>query len=282
LIAVKRGRRRARDRESGTLSTRVRRVWEVVTTTLALLTAIYLVLNTIEPTRMVLERYVLKLNVEALTAIVAIMLEVAIVAVYQLGRQVRTMRTELGPRKETQIVDDVGGVVDAVKRLSRTGRRSERTLEVLGLTLNTTWPQLVPWVTGHDAPAHWRITLYSLDPAFVEGTDELPDHWAGEAARSQERIRALAEEEAEDLAHRRIKLELRTYACVPVVHGFRLGNGDLFLAYLQWTEAGGIRPFEFYEHIPRDDTSPRANRYRDLFDSWLSRAAAKTTTPHAA
>lgn len=127
LIAVKRGRRRARDRESGTLSTRVRRIWEVVTTTLALLTAIYLVLNTIEPTRMVLERHVLKLNVEALTAIVAIMLEVAIVAVYQLGCQVRAMRAELGPRKDTQIVDDVGGVVAAVKRLSRTGRRSERT-----------------------------------------------------------------------------------------------------------------------------------------------------------
>jgi hypothetical protein len=61
-----------------------------------------------------------KLNVEALTAIVAIMLEVAIVGVYQLGRQVRTMRAELGPRKDTQIVQDDGGVVDAVKRLSRT------------------------------------------------------------------------------------------------------------------------------------------------------------------
>ena len=276
---MKRGRRRAKDRESGTLSTRVRRIWEVVTTTLALLTAVYLVLNTIEPTRMVLERYVLKLNVEALTAIVAIMLEVAIVAVYQLGRQVRTMRAELGPRKDTQIVDDVGGVVDAVKRLSQTGRRSERTLEVLGLTLNTTWPQLAPWVTGHDAPAHWRITLYSLDPAFVEGTS---DYWSSEAARSQERIRALAAEEADDLAHRRIKLELHTYACLPVVHGFRLGNGDLFLAYLQWTEAGSVRPFEFYEHIPREDISPRANRYRDLFDSWLNRAARKPTTQQTA
>lgn len=279
---MKRGRRRAKDRESGTLSTRVRRIWEVVTTTLALLTAVYLVLNTIEPTRMVLERYVLKLNVEALTAIVAIMLEVAIVAVYQLGRQVRAMRTELGPRKDTEVVDDVGAVVDAVKRLSLTGRRSERTLEVLGLTLNTTWPQLASWVTGHDAPAHWRITLYSLDPEYVRRSGELPAHWADEAGRSQQRVRALAEEEADDLAHRRIKLDLRTYACLPVVHGFRLGNGDLFLAYLQWTEAGTIRPFEFYEHIPRADTSPRANRYRDLFDSWLNRAAAKTTEPKAA
>ncbi|WP_113697558.1 hypothetical protein [Amycolatopsis albispora] len=272
-----RGRRRAKKRESGTLSTRVRRIWEVVTTTLALLTAVYLVLNTIEPTRMVLERYVLKLNVEALTAIVAIMLEVAIVAVYQLGRQVRAMRAELGPRQDTRIVNDVGAVVDAVKRLSAEGRRSERTLDVLGLTLNTTWPQLAAWLTGHDAPSHWRITLYSLDPAYLERSDELPGYWSSEAARSQERIRERAEEEAEDLAHRRIKLELRTYACLPAVHGFRLGNGDLFLAYLQWTEAGSIRPFEFYEHIPREDQSARANRYRDLFDSWLARAATKAT-----
>jgi hypothetical protein len=273
-------RRRARGKrsEASTLSTRVRRIWEGVTTGLALLTAIYLVLNTIEPTRLVLERYVLKLNEQTLAAIVAIMLEVAIVAIYQLGRQVRSMRAELAPKTEPVIVRDIGAVLDTVKRLSADGRRGERTLEVLGLTLNTTWPQLAAWLTAHDEPTHWRITLYCLDPAYIEGSRELPDYWSAEAERSVGRIRSLLAEEAEDLRHRRVEVDLRTYSCMPVVHGFRLGNGDLFLAYLQWAESGGIRPFDFYERIPREDTSSRANHYRDLFDSWLNRAAAKATT----
>ncbi|RZQ60264.1 hypothetical protein [Amycolatopsis suaedae] len=266
-------RRVARQREDRTpLSGRVRRVWEVVTTGLALITAIYLVLSTIEPTRLILERYVLKLNVEVLTAIVAIMLEVAIIAVYQLGRQVRKLRTELAPRVHGQVVYDVSTVVEAVRRLGADGRRGERTLEVLGLTLNTTWPQLAAWLTGHESPSRWRITLYCLDPEFAETCDELPGHWSTEAARSAHRVRALLEEEAGDLEQRRITVDLRTYDFVPVVHGFRLGNGEIFLAYLQWSESGRVRPFEFYERIAPEDTSERANRYRDLFDSWLARA----------
>ncbi|WP_157357283.1 hypothetical protein [Amycolatopsis nigrescens] len=270
-MAKRRGRGRKTERTA--LSTRVRRVWETVTTTLALLTAVYLILNTIEPTRLVLERYVMKLNEQALVAMVAIMLEVAIVAIYQLGRQVRSMRAEL-TRAEPQIYHDLAKVLDTLQVIATEGRRSERTVEILGLTLNTTWPLLAAWLTAREQPSHWRITLYCLDPAFVAGSGELPEHWAGEARRCQQRIRELLADEGEELRHRRVEVDLKSYACLPIVHGFRFGNGDLFISYLQWAETGGIRPFTFYERIPRADTSARANQYRDLFDNWLRRAGA--------
>ncbi|MFJ8962294.1 hypothetical protein ACIRG5_23175 [Lentzea sp. NPDC102401] len=57
-MAIK--KRRAR----GGVSARVRRGWEVVTTSLALLTGVYLILLTVEPTRIVLERYVGKLDLQ--------------------------------------------------------------------------------------------------------------------------------------------------------------------------------------------------------------------------
>ncbi|WP_246258432.1 hypothetical protein [Amycolatopsis anabasis] len=270
-MAKRRGR--ARKSEGPGLSTRVRRIWEAVTTSLALLTAVYLILNTIEPTRMFLERYVLKLNEQGLVALVAIMLEVAIVAIYQLGSQVRSMRAELAARTEPQIHPDIASVLNTLKVISERGRRSERTVEILGLTLNTTWPLLAAWLTAQDQPAHWRITLYSLDPAFLAESNELPEYWTAEAERSQERVRALLADEAGELRARGVEVELKLYSCVPIVHGCRFGNGDVFVSYLQWAESGGIRPFSFYERIPRTDTSTRANHYRDLFDNWLSRVA---------
>jgi hypothetical protein len=57
------------------------------------------------------------------------------------------------------------------------------------------------------------------------------------------------------------------------VHGFRFGDGTVYLAYLQWTETGRIRPFEFYDRLSPDDRSPRTGHYRDLFDNWFTRAA---------
>jgi hypothetical protein len=72
-----------------------------VTTALALLTAIYLILNTIGATRALLERYVVKLDGQLLAAIVAIMLEVVLIAIYQLGRQVRRVRDTVAGRRRT-------------------------------------------------------------------------------------------------------------------------------------------------------------------------------------
>ncbi|WP_329790990.1 hypothetical protein V1227_03415 [Lentzea sp. DG1S-22] len=262
-----------RRRVRGAISARVRRGWELVTTTLALLAGVYLVLTTIEPTRIVLERYVGKLDLQGLVALVAVMLEIATIAIYQHGRDVRALRALITERERRDVTHSLTDVL-AVMGATGTGRRA-RQVEVLGLTLNTTWPALAAWLTSNDPPHGWKVTLHCLDPDFLARSGELPADWAAEARRSQHRIRSFLADEADDLARRKITVELKPYACVPVVHGFRFGDGTVFLSYLQWTENGRIRPFEFYDRIGTDDPSPRAARYRDLFDSWLHRVGTK-------
>ncbi|RKT52445.1 hypothetical protein [Saccharothrix australiensis] len=259
------------------VSSRIRHVWETVTTALALLTGVYLILTTIEPTRAVLERYVGKLDQQGLVALVAVMLEVATIAVYQLGREVRSLRAAVATRAGEEVTHTITEVLSAA-RWDGVGRRRRR-VEVLGLTLNTTWPVLVTWLTTRDRLAGWHLVLYCLDPAFVERSGELPAEWAEEARRSQGRVRAFLAEEGEELRRRGVTVELKSYACVPIAHGFRFGDGTVFLSYLQWSDNGRIRPFEFYDRIAPDDTSPRAGHYRDLYDSWLARAEAKVVQP---
>jgi hypothetical protein len=260
----------ARRRRGSAVSTRVRQVWETVTTVLALVTGVYLILTTIDPTRAVLERYLGQLNMQGVVALVGIMLEVATIAVYQLGREVRTLRADLAERVAEEATYSADDILNKLRRESPGRRR--RQVEILGLTLNTTWPMLVTWLTSHAKPTDWRITLYCLDPEFVERSGELPHHWAEEARRSMARIQSFLDDEAEDLRRRGLVIEVKPYACVPIVHGFGFGDGTVFLGYLQWTDTGRIRPFEFYDRIAPDDVSPRAEHYRDLFDSWLSRA----------
>ncbi len=259
------------------VSARIRQIWEFVATSVALLAGCYLILTTIEPTRLVLERYVGKLDLSGVVALVGVMLEVTTIAVYQLGREVRALRSRLAGVERDAVTHSL---TEVLARLNHdAGGRRQRRIEVLGLTLNTTWPILAGWLTSHVRPVGWHVTLLCLDPDFITGSGELPAEWADEARRSMVRIRSFIEQEADDLRRRGITVELRAYACVPVVHGFRFGDGTVFASYLQWTDTGRIRPFEFYDRLSPDDAAPRTGHYRDLFDSWYTRAAQTRAVP---
>jgi hypothetical protein len=140
--------RKRRDRPR--VSTRIRQVWETVTTSVALLAGVYLVLTTIEPTRLVLERYVGRLDLPGLVALVGVMLEVTTIAVYQLGREVRGLRTRLAGVERDAVTHSLTEVLASLG--NETTARRQRRLEVLGLTLNTTWPVLANWLTSHEHP----------------------------------------------------------------------------------------------------------------------------------
>lgn len=264
-------KQRVRRRRRREVSTRVRQVWETVTTALALLTGIYLILTTIDPTRAVLERYLDQLNMQGIVALVGIMLEIATIAVYQLGREVRALRSELVGRIASETVYSAGDVMTRIREMP-SGRRQHQ-VEILGLTLNTTWPSLSTWLTTQGG-TNWNITLYCLDPDFIESCTELPNEWANESRGSLDRIDRFLQGERDNLKKRRIAIEVNVYACVPIVHGFRFRDETLYVSYLQWNDDNRIRPFDFYDQVPSVDSSTRARHYRDLFDSWLARAAA--------
>jgi hypothetical protein len=73
-----------------------------------------------------------------------------------------------------------------------------------------------------------------------------------------------------------IKIETYAYDFMPVIHGFRLGNGDLFYSILSWQADGKIgRESYSYQYIACDDNSTTALAIREIFDSWFERARSR-------
>jgi hypothetical protein len=224
----------------------------------------------------VLEPYVGPVRIEMIAAVMAVTLELVLVALYQLGRRVESARLAILPRQEKSIYD-IGEIFPELRQLEP-DKKGYRSVEILGLTLGSTWSQVESWLTSSAPPTDVKISLYCLDPAFVAGSTELPDIWVEESRRTQEKIRLFIAAEKKSLAERRISLRLREYVCVPIVHGFRFSDGTVFISYLQWSGASRIRPFPFYERIFPADTTLRADRYRELFDSWVKRVRADAST----
>lgn len=263
---------RKSESDASTATFNLRKLWDVAVNVIAALMTVYLILISIEPSRHFLEKYVGDISIELIAAIVAIMFEIAIITLSQLSRQVKAARLAVEARAPRTAILDVGEVMTELRDRLK-DRPSRRKIDVLGLTLNTTWPQIGPILSVEDLPTDCELNLYCLDSGFVVESKDLPDSWSGESARLQQRITEFLDHEAERLIGHRIKVNLKSYCCVPIIHGFRYGDGTLCISFLQWREDGMIRPFAFYERIDPADTSQRADCYRTLFESWIRRVS---------
>jgi hypothetical protein len=159
------------------------------------------------------------------------------------------------------------------------GRGRRRSLEVLGLTLYTAWPQIHAWIS--EGSAHdLDITLYCLEPEFIVGQSNwIPQYWENHAKAQIDSIRRFTEENAQDIKARSIAINLIRYSGFPAIHGFRLGSGELFISFSWWSGDFGNRhlgdPNHFYERFRADDRSARAEEYRSLFGNWIDEARSR-------
>lgn len=256
----------------------LRRVWDITVNAVAATMTVYLILISIEPTRHFLEKYVGEIRIELIAAIVAIMFEIAIVTVSQLSRQVKAARLAVEARAPVAVIYDIGDVITDM-RYRLKDRAARRKIDILGLTLDTTWPPLVPLLSADNLPGDCELNLYCLDPTFIIESKDLPDSWADISILMQRRIANFVSRECGRLSQHQIIINLTIYPCIPIVHGFRYGDGTLFISYLQWREDGIMQPFAFYECIAPEDTSQRATSYRRLFDDWMRRAAFLSNGP---
>lgn len=259
------------ERKSDIITSSARRVWESVTVFVTFAAGIYLVLATIDPTRKILEKYVFKLDTTAIAALVAVMLEVCIMAVYQLGRDVKALRHSFEAQTTNNIIYDISEILDRLRGAPHPLRTDSQEVEVLGHTLSAVWPQLAAWVTSQAQPTNWTITLYCLSPEFILSCGQFPHYWADEASRMQAHINDFLEIHQRDMARRNLVVRIRPYACLPIVHGYRFHNGETFISFIEWSQDDKVTPYLFYERISADDRSARGNEYRELFNSWIRR-----------
>lgn len=103
----------------------------------------------------------------------------------------------------------------------------------------TAWPTVRFWLPRPEMSG-WTIRL-----AAATHTGEAPNHAIGLIpdgwfAESHANLSSIQAQQGGNGRVRAIRLEAYGYDFMPVVHGFRLGNGDLFYSVLLWQDDGKI------------------------------------------
>jgi hypothetical protein len=108
----------------------------------------------------------------------------------------------------------------------------------------------------------------------------VPESWFRESKANLDNASYLGN--TERIASKGVTIEAYSYDFIPVIHGFRLGNGDLFWSLLMWDAQGRICRDEYsYEFIPHEDTSESASAARTVFDSWFARSCRTPWVPQS-
>lgn len=167
-------------------------------------------------------------------------------------------------------VDPISMYPFIVNRAQALIQDDERSLDVMGLTLYTAWTSLKFWIMRPET-ANWCVRLAAVLDLNQAMSQWIPDVWRKEAEIHLHDI-----VETSQLKHviaRRIQLRPYAYDFVPMVHGYRLGNGDLFISFLKWQDDGRLGKEGYtYEFIPGTERSLSATAFRELYDSWFERA----------
>lgn len=205
------------------------------------------------------------------TIVVTLVLTGMLLEMRELGRTVRSheMRQHFAdPRDMYQFM---------LKRADGITSRRKRQLDVLGLTLYSAWPTISFWLQ-QTTLRDWTIRFATLKSSGSAAHAWVPDDWPSESAANVSAIRKFVE--SASLEQRRISIEIAEYDFVPGIHGFRLGNGDVFISSLLWQEDRRLgKPGFSYEYVPASDDSVGAIALRRLFDNWFDRAMHHAVAP---
>ncbi len=214
-------------------------------------------------------------------AVVGITLAATMFVLLAFDHQLKSVSKQLGafsPSLTSKIIPN--GIQDVYGELGRAirevgpGGSSERTLEILGLTLFTAWPIFLQPTLCNDPQAlrGWRITLFLLEPNYIASSPFLSKEWVLDSNAQSAAIREFAVKKAQLLKSLNIEFHIVQYKSFPAVHGFRTNAGHLFISYIHWDGDLLDRPTQFYEIFQPSDVSLRAGSYRMLFHNWVTHA----------
>lgn len=144
----------------------------------------------------------------------------------------------------------------------------QRELKVLGLTLASAWQHLSLFFE-REGVVGWTVKLATISTDANDSHNWVPSSWPQETAATLSQINEFKNKQAKLRNH---KIEIFEYRFPPAVHGFELGNGDVFLSMLEWENGVlGKHPFS-YDYVPIHDPSLGATAVREQFRSWFDRA----------
>ena len=196
---------------------------------------------------------------------------VAVILLASILLELRQLRRSVTPAiSARQHYPDPDEMYDALKGKARAITDPEhREIKVLGLTLYSAWPVLEFFLERPEI-TDWTVKLATLSKDATAPREWVPVGWPQE---SDTTIRQIHEFEKGHGAEHNHKIEIFEYGFTPVVHGFRLGNGDVFLSTLRWRPDGRLGKHRFpYDYVSAQDDSAAADAMRALFKSWFDRA----------
>jgi hypothetical protein len=206
-----------------------------------------------------------------LTSTGALTGSVITVIVVSIFFDVRTLTVgKTGPEKR-HFSDPMDVYPVLLERIKSISRAEEKVLDVIGMTLYTAWPSIKFWLNRNDLNG-WTVRFAAVSSGGQRRSTHVPVAWHREAKTNLDNICDFANSPVAQAKH--INLQSFGYDFMPVLHGYRLGNGDLFYSILMWQDNGTIGIDNYsYEFVPREDKSPSADAIRVVFDSWFRRAS---------
>jgi hypothetical protein len=169
-------------------------------------------------------------------------------------------------------VRGVSGSIESVvlQHIESVKKPKHRTLDVLGLNLRYGW-QAGPrrWIDDGQMDG-WTVHLCAYLPDA--SSPWVPRSWPAEAESNLKDVLAFGRRH--HLKKKSVTVTPYAYAHTPPVHGYRFGNGDIYMAHVSWDgdRLSGVRAR--YEFVPHADRSPHAVAMRSSFASWLVAAKA--------
>jgi hypothetical protein len=164
-----------------------------------------------------------------------------------------------------------------IERASEITDPDHRKIDVLGLTLYSAWPQLEFFLERPDVK-NWTLRLATLATDTTAARPWVPDTWPQESGTTIAQVRDFERGQGRVHGH---NIEIFEYDFAPAVHGFRLGNGDVFVSTLRWRDEGRLGKHRFpYDYVPVHDVSPEADAARALFKNWFEHAVVGEAKDH--
>lgn len=217
---------------------------------------------------------------DASLGILAVMILIVVTCVTEVSRSASELSEKLN-RVEVDRDHDIipGGtnrIYDDIERELSSRPRAKKKIEVdvLGYTLFSIHRKLKAWKKSGILQS-MTINMYHLDELFIEEHPQIDDGWIHDARKYPEEIRKFVEENTEFLEKNNVEIIVRAYRHIPAVHGFRIGDGSLYISFAIWDidkriieEADQCT----FERVNASDTSQHAQHLKEVYSNWVSMA----------
>jgi hypothetical protein len=206
-----------------------------------------------------------KVGFTAQGSLAEVIITVVVVSIFFEVRKLADARPTSGRRHFT---DPMAVYPVLLERVHATTRHKEKVLDVLGLTLFTAWPSIRFWLNGSELNG-WTVRFTALMDDGGQLSKHVPKSCFENARNNLDSIAQYAASATARVQN--VTVRPFAYDFMPSLHGYRLGNGDLFYSIVHWEhEMLSLDDFS-YEFVPHEDHSESAQAIRDVFDSWFQR-----------